>query len=753
MSVGRHSTDHEIKIGSTTKGLKLIRNQDGSAMYQVIEDIPSYQNPLESVQDNWSGGHGQHTFRKRDMFFEGENIDVTQGGKIILGPRISSDDVYRFVDGAVADDGGAQTDETTEAQSIAAGDMTLLPATPAVNDAYYFGADATFQILYVNISTAGAGTWTITWEYWNGSSWAEPSIVVDSTTSFKAGTGLKNVVFSGTSGWVTTAVDGITKYWLRGRVSAYTSITTQPLGTQAWVLDNSDNFGTAPVEMVWFNATDTLFVTTATQVFEYTSSKFWERVVFSGETITHLLEFNGIMYVALDSATKYYYTSDGDTYTQTDLTNGYAEKFLNAPNPAGTAQVLWKFKQPNEVSNTTDGRTVAGGGSQWSSPAYTGDTSNNITNLFLANDNLMVGREDGLFHYDVDGGMHPLMPELQHSRSTDNFKYVVDWQGSVYFSLVTGLGEISGYNTIDVVGPLANADDIGKIADGVVGLTSDRNWVYVALDEGTNTHIYKGREAERDGRLRWEWCPFINLLTNTCAVIKLVQHSVTSRRLWFGYGNGARYVTLSDNPVAQSGYGFATAGWLRMSYTYGSNAYWDKLWQSAVIETVNPSANTTVQVKYREDTDTSATECIAAYSTAGITETNFASALNNKRVQFEIHLATIASATTPEVSHFQVKGIEKPTTVRIHEATYSIGSEPSKSAEVIRTFLRGGRTSTTLIRFADLRYGEKTSGTAGTDFVYCIMEPGYPREYEPRHSKGDKPELGITVRLREISFT
>jgi len=40
---------------------------------------------------------------------------------------------------AYADDGGTFTDESTEALDSTADDMTLLPATPAQEDAYYWG--------------------------------------------------------------------------------------------------------------------------------------------------------------------------------------------------------------------------------------------------------------------------------------------------------------------------------------------------------------------------------------------------------------------------------------------------------------------------------------------------------------------------------------------------------------------------------------------------------------------------------------
>ncbi len=148
--------------------------------------------------------------------------------------------------------------------------------------------------------------------------------------------------------------------------------------------------------------------------------------------------------------------------------------------------------------------------------------------------------------------------------------------------------------------------------------------------------------------------------------------------------------------------------------------------------------------------DGSETECIAASTNTGIDETNFGSAISSNKIQFQLNLANSANTTaTPEVSFFQIKGIEKPTTVRIHEATYAIGSEPGKTTETIRAFLHTGRTTTTLLKFADLRYGESTGGT----YHYCVMMPGYPQEVEILHEKGDEPELGMRVRLREVSFS
>ncbi len=137
--------------------------------------------------------------------------------------------------GAVADDGGVQTDETTEANNVAANDMTLLPALPVADDAYYFGSSIPFPILELNIGTAGVGTWTIVWEYYSPSTgWTALSSVVDGSNAFRVAGGVV-IGFTLPYDWAQVAVAGITAYWIRARVSLFTAITTQPLGTQALV--------------------------------------------------------------------------------------------------------------------------------------------------------------------------------------------------------------------------------------------------------------------------------------------------------------------------------------------------------------------------------------------------------------------------------------------------------------------------------------------------------------------------------------
>ncbi len=613
--MGTHTHDHELKIDSTTKQLCLMRDSTGAAMYQAPEDIPAYQNPIEFVQTDWTGGHGQFEALDKTMFFEGQNIDTTQKGRVLLGPLITG----------VEENDGTALDDTIVCFSFLPSNSYLLCATRGK----------------VYRMAAGASAWTAT--------------------------------------------------------------------------------------------------------------------LTAGTLIRDIKVFNNFAYVALGSSTKYYYSSDGLTWTQTDLTDGYANGFLVASNPAGTADILWKWKTPNEVSSTTDGRTVAAGGVQWSSPAYIGDTSANVTNMFVSGDTLLIGRDDGkIYHYDENGGIHLVTDTPEIGRSSSDFQYLTTYKGDLYASLRADvILRISSYNTISFIGPWYEREDMGK-RQRVCGLAADRDWLYVGTydETATTSYIYKVGQDENG---KWQWCPWV-YTTSIPNALYLSQQSESDgyKRLYFGGSvsdsKSTSYVILTENPTVDTTARFASSGWIRMSYTYGDNPYWDKMWQSIITETKSCATGISVTPWYRKDTDTSATQLAATLTSNGVIKTNLTTALTSKRMQFQFNLATNDSTKTPEVSLFQARGIEKPERIRVHECVYTVADEPSTRVKTIKDFLETGRTTTSLIRFADLRYGQNTASSAG-NYVWVIMQPGYPQPIEVVHEKNRQPELGIKCRFQEVSFT
>lgn len=178
-----------------------------------------------------------------------ERVDATVGAtdaqNVIAAATHSNDepspytrnyDLQQVLEGAVAEDTPATADETAAAKNATVNDMTLLPAAPANNDAYYFGSSYKFDNLLLNIGIQGVGVWTYIWEYYDvDTTWHALAGVTDGTVGFTAAAGIKTVSFTKDANWTAVAVGGIGPfYWIRCRILVYTSIVTQPKGTQAW---------------------------------------------------------------------------------------------------------------------------------------------------------------------------------------------------------------------------------------------------------------------------------------------------------------------------------------------------------------------------------------------------------------------------------------------------------------------------------------------------------------------------------------
>lgn len=139
------------------------------------------------------------------------------------------------------DDGGAFSNEDSDCNDPDAGDeVSLLPATPLVDDAFYFGGHWPFRILRLQMDTPHTATGTaldLTWEYCtaaNCTSATAVSNLADGSDDFRnAGTVV--VSFDMPTDWAQFSVDGSTSYWLRARVTtAPTGTLQQPLADQVW---------------------------------------------------------------------------------------------------------------------------------------------------------------------------------------------------------------------------------------------------------------------------------------------------------------------------------------------------------------------------------------------------------------------------------------------------------------------------------------------------------------------------------------
>lgn len=137
------------------------------------------------------------------------------------------------IEGVVLAGDGTTTEFTAAAQNATINDVSLLPTSPAVADALYFACDNPCRIVTFDSDTAGVNSLTLIYEYWDGDSYEALSGVTDDTKTFTQ-LGRNTVSWNMPLNWATQTVTGssVTSFWGRARISAFTSQTTQALGTR-----------------------------------------------------------------------------------------------------------------------------------------------------------------------------------------------------------------------------------------------------------------------------------------------------------------------------------------------------------------------------------------------------------------------------------------------------------------------------------------------------------------------------------------
>ena len=149
---------------------------------------------------------------------------------------------------AFADDGGVFTDESTAANNDTTNDMTITSATPVVvGDAYYFGATSPFSALQLKLSTQGVGTWTIAWQYYNGTSWVALTFTQQEIAHFMEPIGTYVNTWTMPADWASTTVNAQAAYWIRARVATWSVTTFAPKGERAYLGPSVVGFKSAGV--------------------------------------------------------------------------------------------------------------------------------------------------------------------------------------------------------------------------------------------------------------------------------------------------------------------------------------------------------------------------------------------------------------------------------------------------------------------------------------------------------------------------
>lgn len=125
---------------------------------------------------------------------------------------------------------GVPSDETLKSNDAISNDMDL---PSVVAEFYEFSFDHASKYLKLNISTAGAGTAVIDWEFYDGATWQSLSNVVDNTSNFEV-SGTNSVSWDIPTSWIRSTLHATqTGFWVRATMSGGTT-SVAPQGAQAW---------------------------------------------------------------------------------------------------------------------------------------------------------------------------------------------------------------------------------------------------------------------------------------------------------------------------------------------------------------------------------------------------------------------------------------------------------------------------------------------------------------------------------------
>jgi len=238
----------------------LSSTQSFSDSFSLDYDIPDGDVGLaarisyQSIHD-WSASPLAWGTSPAEIRLDGSTI--IQFGDLGMFQYTPQEGAFRVQANAIAHESasGTATDETAASNDDTADDMTLLPASPSTGDEYYWSTQpgTEFDEIDLTLSQTGAGTYSITWEYYAeeydsndslvDSGWRPIPNVSDGTAGFRqsgsVSWGLDDIVQDTQAGgsYVVWGSDsgstGNIDHYVRARLSSFSSLSQQPLGQRS----------------------------------------------------------------------------------------------------------------------------------------------------------------------------------------------------------------------------------------------------------------------------------------------------------------------------------------------------------------------------------------------------------------------------------------------------------------------------------------------------------------------------------------
>jgi len=412
------------------------------------------------------------------------NIDVDFMGCNFIGPAALYDD---FVRDFVVEDNSAPsfTDDTTDFNDPGATDTPMMPGTEAVNDACYFGNLERFYEITIDLGTAKGGVWTGTWEYSTAAGWSSLTDVTDGTSDLST-LGVQAVTYSIPDDWVTRAVNSRTQYWIRFRISSFTSAGTTPSADEGSVKMAGD----VRLEVSSIEAIRCVFSQMGS--IRVRNGAFLKKCVITDSVVA-------TKHAAIDLG-----GADPTTDTVRDLT---VQNCLKGILLKGSGNVTYNFRNIKFSNNTNDVRVDFGSGDTVTINVLEGgdtptiDNVNSSTVVVQNTVTLQVTVKDvagvavrnafvGIFRDDT-GAQLMNRATLANGIATESFAFVSDTAVSV--RVRKGSGPEANSPTfgqvwqVDVTGPATFDDQTDEANDA-----TDANWTVFPTSEEVGDYVAIG---------------------------------------------------------------------------------------------------------------------------------------------------------------------------------------------------------------------------------------------------------------------